>query len=467
MDIDKPVSDERSRIPDLMKIGAVPSDMAMDVDTHVLDPVVNNQDFCRFVLENKGFLHSFSKITLCVNAGDDSTFPANIGVHSLIRRCALRIGTTIIAEIDDFNHWMAYKSMFIDNDINKYRETFLTSRVLAYDMSLQTDIGGNESLTSASYVTIDNTRCQDIDSTDGVTKSAISPNVIFTDNAPVFSVSVADLFPFLRFNQLPLYMIDQQVSIELHFEPTTSNKRCCVFAGSVQGLSYDMDLTQTKFIADYIYYDGDMMEQYKNQNKVMNWTYNDYRLNKRTLTKAQLETKQVLEIGGAGRLISKIVTSLERPVTNPDQSILNAYTSAAPKVENNNNGVFTTNLNVNDHRLYPIDRTNSAVHFHDIVQSEQNMPHIPRRAFNSQGESFDGDTTKYNDYSLESKTAGLNGNFHHICYRLNGNERVNSKGIELELEYSLMDTGSYTHRAWLELVKTATLDNGMFSTDFS
>eukprot|EP01047_Picozoa_sp_COSAG01_P106211 COSAG01_NODE_35342_length_533_cov_1.020737_1_plen_100_part_10 len=96
-------SDERSRIPDLMRVGAVPSDMAMDVDTHVLDPVVQSSDFCRFVLDNKGFLHSFSKITLSCSVPENATFPAGVGVHSLIRRCALRIGTTIIAEIDDFN----------------------------------------------------------------------------------------------------------------------------------------------------------------------------------------------------------------------------------------------------------------------------------------------------------------------------------------------------------------------------
>ena len=44
--------DERSKIPNLMKIGAIPMDTAMDYDTMVLDPVVNNQNFCRFVLDN-------------------------------------------------------------------------------------------------------------------------------------------------------------------------------------------------------------------------------------------------------------------------------------------------------------------------------------------------------------------------------------------------------------------------------
>ena len=137
MDMEK-VSDERGKIPDLMKIGSIPTDLSQDMDTEVLDPVVHNDNFCRFVLSNKGFLHSFSKITLGVNAlagKEFSTFPAGVGVHSLIQRCALRIGTTTVAEIDDFNHWMGYKSMFIDMDTNLERETYLTGRVLAYRLN--------------------------------------------------------------------------------------------------------------------------------------------------------------------------------------------------------------------------------------------------------------------------------------------------------------------------------------------
>ena len=53
MDTMTSTDDERSRIPNLMKIGAIPLDTAMDYDTMVLDPVVNTQSFCRFVLDNK------------------------------------------------------------------------------------------------------------------------------------------------------------------------------------------------------------------------------------------------------------------------------------------------------------------------------------------------------------------------------------------------------------------------------
>jgi hypothetical protein len=106
-----------------------------------------------------------------------------------------------------------------------------------------------------------------------------------------------------------------------------------------------------------------------------------------------------------------------------------------------------------------------ALHFHDLVQTEQNVPQICRQMYNKQGGGL-SDTYEYNRYAPSSSTEGLNGKFFYLGYRLNRNERVNSRGIQIELQYSTVLAGSYTHRTWLELVKTATLDNGKFSCDF-
>jgi hypothetical protein len=454
--------DEETRLPNLMDIGQIPSDLSMDMDTEVLDPVVNNQNFCRFVLSNKGFLHSFSKITLCVSNAGKNTFPIGIGVNSLVQRCALRIGTTIVAECDDWNAWMGYKSMFIDNDINYERETYTTSRILAHDFQYKNNLNNVDDVNaSAIGLKIYNEPLVNALGTAGNTNAV---KEIVTENAPVFSVALADLFPFLRFNQLPLFMIEQQVSIELHFKPTASLGRCVANLddGLATGQQFDMDLTQTKFIADYIYYDNSMMDTWASQNRVLNWTYNDYRLNKRTLTRAQLELDNVIDVGGAGRICNKLITSLEFNSATPDVEILSNYHSTAPDVINDNNQQFITNLTYNDQRLYPIDRSHPALHFHDVIQAEQNVPHVCRQEYNKQGGALTS-TYTYMGYDLGSSTVGLNGKYHYICYRLNRNERVNSRGIQLELRYTGIGVGTYTHRTWLELVKEAKLENGKFS----
>ena len=56
---------------------------------------------------------------------------------------------------------------------------------------------------------------------------------------------------------------------------------------------------------------------------------------------------------------------------------------------------------------------------------------------------------------------GILGRFNWLAYRLNRNERVNSRGIEYFSKYDGLGNGSnYTQRAWLELAKLTTISNG-------
>ena len=82
-----------TQIPDLLKIGSIPTDTQMDVDSDILDPVVQNDTFIRFVLQNKGLLHSHSKIQVgFTSATDISTLPLNVGIAALFQRATLRVG---------------------------------------------------------------------------------------------------------------------------------------------------------------------------------------------------------------------------------------------------------------------------------------------------------------------------------------------------------------------------------------
>ena len=82
-----------SAIPDLIKIGSIPGDMEMSVDTDTLEPVVASNTFCRFVLDKKGFMNSFSKILISMDdptgEGGAHTYPQNIGINSLIYRAVI------------------------------------------------------------------------------------------------------------------------------------------------------------------------------------------------------------------------------------------------------------------------------------------------------------------------------------------------------------------------------------------
>jgi hypothetical protein len=475
------IEDERSRIPNLMKIGAITTDMTMDYDTHILDPVVNSDTFCRFVLSNKGFLNSFSRIQLSVSEHSDATInigsslPAGVGIYSLIDRVSLRIGTEIVSEITDFNHWMGYKSMFIDNDINLERETYLTSRIMALGLRYKEDDGGEESNTNASGYAVKTNREYDM-SADGDDGNLPLQQELRNENSAEFSVSVADLIPWLRFNQLPLYMFGStQVSIEIHFSPPGDFNRMIVPATKA-GSTFSIDQTKTKFIYDTIYYDGDLMTRFANENSDMNWTYNDYRLNKRSYTGAQLESQQVLNVGGAGRLCNKIICGLEHEFANPDESILNRFIATSPFADGTQTQLLTSNLIYNNNRLYPVDRTSPAIHFHDLISTEQNVPQVSQQLYSENGDVVStGDANDvgtldqftYNDKDPNNQSEGLLGQFFWQGFRLNRNERVDSAGIQLEIKYPNLTAGTYVHRSWLELVKTARLQNGVFSTELA
>ena len=72
-------------VPDFMRLGSVPSSYLQEVETDLLEPVVFSDGsgesvdgFVRFQLQNKGFLHSHSKIFMSLTPPADSaisTFP--------------------------------------------------------------------------------------------------------------------------------------------------------------------------------------------------------------------------------------------------------------------------------------------------------------------------------------------------------------------------------------------------------
>ena len=122
-----------SNAPDLTKIGAMPSPQNMNISTSIIEPIHHDESFCRFVLMNRGILHSNSKLQLAlVKSGKEAFLPLNVGSHALIQRCVLKAGTKTISEVDDWNHLQAYRSMFMSNEAKSEREGVLTGRVGSY-----------------------------------------------------------------------------------------------------------------------------------------------------------------------------------------------------------------------------------------------------------------------------------------------------------------------------------------------
>ena len=477
-----------STVPDLMRIGAIQTEMAQDVQTIITDPVVFDQNTCRITLQNIGFLHSLSRITFQIEADSavngigganpNMTFPAGVGIHSLVERASLMIGGKTVCEIEDFAHFMGYKSMFIDNQINKERESVLSGRILNHNF-VYTDSSDTDSyaygidngtfpvVPDAIGTAFFNATTPSSASATIITDGIVPKDNLLVRNEPELQIALADLFPFLRFNQLPLYMMSEQVSINLVFTRADDKRRACRQGVSGAGQTFNIKTGSVQLIADYLTFDGEIMAQYASANAEMNFNYVDYRLAKRTYA-ADNFTKQILNVGGAGRIVNKIFCGMAND-NQGHNSILNAYTSQDPGIVGINNQILTTNVRYNDEYLYPIDRTNPSIVFHDIVQTETMVPHITRDEYNSESGPDGGGLSiqKYNGHAVSDvANAGLRGKFFYQAHRLNRNERINSRGIELETTYSALPALggvlNYTQRVWIELLRTATLRNGIF-----
>ena len=491
---------DTDRIPNLVKIGEIPSSYGQVLQTDIIDPATFTQQRCRFTLNRvAGFLHSDSKITLgVVPIGNTAAFyPANIGIASLIQSATLRIGSQTVCTTEDFGQFHAYQSLFVSNEDNKEREQYLSQRLInhgmVYDPALvdaPAGAGHAGANTSAPKYGLDTGRCALVNAAglgntsvfpfqnhDGGTPQTIS-------EAPVYSIYLSDLFSFLKTNQLPAFLIDQEIHIDLTFvEPTTSlggsvqSQRLSVAQGQAAPEAvYTIDQTECKLIYDSISYDGEVMRKFAEQNKDLTFQYVDYRLAKRTGVVNAAAAPPVdafnsltFPIGGNGRLVSKIFFGLQDNSNFVAQSLLNGYVSKAPNLAGSSHGGDTTvNLRYNDRYEFSQDRDNASLLFHTTQAAEGMVPMVSKDEYVSTSVSavsnLSADT--FEGHVQSGSADGLAGNFNWIAIRPNRAERVNNKGMDLELTKDLAN-GTYTLRCYLELLKVATIKDGQFSCYFA
>jgi len=492
--METPTAPAASQIPDLVKIGSVATDTAINVQTDILDPVIFSEREARFVLDNKGILHSNSRITFST-AGDTATeddgrafFPAGVGVHSLIQRASLRIGTKTVCEIEDYAHFAAYETTFLPPDAIKEREGVMSGRMMSIAPTLDERSASfasasnsasiTESITEAKSIQIDNGMNATLKGADSkmwepIVKETVpdASRTIFDyqkeSNKPTYSVMLADLFPFLKTNQLPLFMMSEQVSIHLTFTPYQSgvlSKR--VSSTNATDLTKDASLVRTdcQLISDYIFYPQEMMEQYRQANANMQFAYVDYQFVKRTVSAAEYSGGLIQNVGGAGRVVNKVFCGAQQTSEQSD-ALLNDYIAEGPAISSTTTGVVKTNLKYNDNFLYPIDVENDARHYHNVFSSEGRVPYISRDLYRGEGQlaNDNAGAVEFEDYTA---TLDLRQKFFYTAYRLNKGERVNSRGIELYDTRTTM-AGSSTLRCWLQVMKVASLKDGMFSMAFA
>tara|TARA_R110002049_G_scaffold210425_1_gene381296 strand:- start:3890 stop:5410 length:1521 start_codon:yes stop_codon:yes gene_type:complete len=498
-----------SLVPDLVKLNTIPVNYEQNIETDLIETSTFQEatnvatGFARFDLQQKGFLHSQSKLFLSLipQTNARAYLPVNIGIGSVIDRAVLKVGNQVINEISDWNHLHMIKSAQVDNENNVEREQYTTGRTMNHKYLMRKVVGGVSGSTfplSGSYG-LDNHR--NYSGSAGAAAGAaggsegfngqIQPFAVMdaTDvntvrESPTYSVDLSDLFPFLATHSLPLYMIDQQLSIELYWSPlgaltaggvaAVPSPRVCVPAGTADGAQYRIDRNELKFCADYIFYtDNDAMERYRNANPVIEFAFPDYRLSKTTLTQGQLLTGQVRNLGMANRLVSRVLTTVTNDAAS-SVSMIGKYNSVFPTRASatQNAGAVSYNLRYNDRFEFPINLTNPAQLFTHFTQSES-IPFVTREEYSRQQQGLSGIYT-FEGHRQDSGAAeftGLSGLSFMLGTKLTGG-RVGIRGIELHLTMGdaanggMPDVGGqgaatpYTVRSYCEYMRIARLTDG-------
>ena len=215
----------------------------------------------------------------------------------------------------------------------------------------------------------------------------------------------------------------------------------------------------------------------------MTFSYVDYRLAKRTVSVSGTTgnedaiPQQIMNIGAAGRVCSKVVALLSNDYSEPEVLLTNLYNSAGSTSDylsgsaTNTNGVNTTNIKYNNQFLYPVDIDNPCRHFYQITQAEGMVPFVTRDEYSDAGGLIT--TGNFEGGPQNSAVGGLPNKFFLQAYHLNRSERINSRGIEYYFSYSQLKnlsaqaTDSYTMRTYVELLKMATLRDGVMETFFA
>jgi len=489
-----------AEVPDLLRLSKVPSNLQQNVETDLIETstfqeaTATGTGFARFDLQRKGFLHSHSKlfVGLIPKVGQlgFAAVPPNIGIGSVVKRAVLKCGNQTLNEIDDWSHLHMIKSAQIDNENNVEREYYTTGRVMNFDFIHPPTIPGNPIVaarqpnTSTIYG-INNGR-------DKASLSAAFPpatNGNFSVDAmpfaqmiaglpgssPVYAIDLSDLFPFLKTHSLPLYMIQQQMSVEIHWAPTVDARVQISVAKTAVGVAgeYLLDRNELKLCADYIYYDGDLMARYADANKNLEFSFPDYRLSKSSITAAALNTGQVRNVGMANRLCSRVLTVLTNE-TEDDQSILGDYNGCAPQrataaapiagLNPGDVGAVKYNVRYNDRFEFPQALTNKAQIFSHF-QKNEGVLFLPNEPYANEMTGLADNTQQYNRRNQVNQNSGLSGTLFMLGTRLTTG-RVGTRGIELHLtaeDMNVIGGQGYVVRTFCEYARLARLEEGSLS----
>ena len=185
----------------------------MEVESSVLEPLNISDNTARFVLENVGILSKDSvlqfQLTVPTAQSGKAFLPVGAGIYGLIKSAVLRVGARRICDINSLGF---YKSMTHSYDTPSYR-TNRTRILKGINSTLlptpvgPTDKNAGKFIPAGSQLEYEN-------------QANLPADIALTDShltTPCWSLFLRDLFPILNSIELPLFLLKDEIAIDLVF----------------------------------------------------------------------------------------------------------------------------------------------------------------------------------------------------------------------------------------------------------
>lgn len=259
---------------------------SMDVASSVLDPIVITNTNARFVLENKGILSrdSVLQFQLVVETANSrkAFLPTSAGIFSLIKSATLRIGARRISDVKDLGFYKAMAHSYDTPDFRNNKTRLLTGINTVYNPCpvAPTAAGAGMFSHAGAQVASEGDTFQDyaMELTDS------------TASTPCWSVKLSDLFPVLLSIELPLFLLKEEVAIDLVFnqqvaldQPVDGVGTLCCFEDAGGAPPANMVLGTCSLVKhtcllylDTIYYANERMEEEAARVNAKNGMFLDY-----------------------------------------------------------------------------------------------------------------------------------------------------------------------------------------------
>ena len=365
-----------SQLPEALRCARMRSVDTMNIETSVHDHIAINNSSATFRFERKGILDPGSAIVIGgtvaeevvkggTNSGEGPFYPIRSGIWALLKRATLRIGTNAIAVCDEAGHYQTLMRQFKTVE-ERTGKDLITKGCLD---GMEGENNGNDGYQCKNVEwTYPNVAAgTTTDMRTGRVPQFIQPTAE-DSTTPLFSIKLSELFPFMYNTTLPLFLIHEDVSVELIFqsqsgvgESHSGYITCIDHSGdqSNNSMDYKVNETDCKLLCNYLTYNDDRMQKLYAQvmsSEGLIYPYLDQILTVATLPASTGNVVANREIGLAGQTIHSIVCAETPTGASNDpaahghaavsSNLLGRYNSPAPQI------APSTNWRVNDKLVY-------------------------------------------------------------------------------------------------------------------